>query len=522
LENGLVRPRRHDAKIESERGMGVTVVLELSRIRKTFGEFVALDDVGIELQQGEVHALLGENGAGKSTLMNIAAGLYTPDAGACSINGEEVHLSGPREARSRGVVMVQQHFQLVRTCSVVENVLLANPTAHYRSGLQEAAAKIRDLATELGFEIDPWAQIHALSLAEQQRVEILKVLIAGARVIILDEPTAVLADAEADRLLDMLRVLTKRGAVVVLVTHKLREVTRTADRVTIMRGGRKVGTFPAKEVSPSAMAKMIVGSDVMISVRESRKAGEDILNIVSLKCARADGHETVNSVSLHVRSYEIFGIAGVSGNGQSELMDVLMGIRPPLAGSIEVVGLGELSSIPPHRRRDGGISFIPADRYRHALASGLSVQDNYVIGQVGSGKYGSLAQMNFGAMKNDTMAALSEYDVLGVRSLRQKAALLSGGNAQKLVLARELRNRPRVVIAHNPSRGLDVRATAAVQQRLLAARDEGAAVVLISEDLDEIMQMSDRIGVLARGRIVAEFESPADRHAIGQAMTGHA
>jgi general nucleoside transport system ATP-binding protein len=500
----------------------VTVVLALSRIRKTFGDFVALDEANIELQQGEVHALLGENGAGKSSLMNIAAGLYTPDAGICSIDGEQVHLSGPRDARARGVVMVQQHFQLVHTCSVVENVLLANPAPHYRSGLQAAAAKIRYFAAELGFEIDPWAPIHALSLAEQQRVEILKVLVAEARVIILDEPTAVLADAEADRLLDMLRVLTKRGAVVVLVTHKLREVSRAADRVTIMRGGRTIGTFLAKEVSPSAMAKMIVGADVVTPVRQSRNAGQHVLNVVALKCTRADGHETVSSASFSVRRYEIFGIAGVSGNGQTELMDALMGTRPPLAGKIEVVESGELSSIPPHRRRGARICVIPADRYRHALASGLSVQDNYVIEQVGSGKYGNLVQINFSAMKNDTVAALAEFEVQGVRSLRQKAALLSGGNAQKLVLARELRGRPRVVIAHNPSRGLDVRACAAVQERLLAARDEGAAVVLISEDLDEIMQLSDRIGVLSRGRIVAEFESPADRQAIGQAMTGHA
>lgn len=501
----------------------MTVVLSLSRIRKTFGDFVALDDANIELRQGEVHALLGENGAGKSSLMNIAAGLYTSDAGACLIEGEEVHHSGPRDARARGVVMVQQHFQLVHSFSVVENVLLANPAPHYRSGLQAAAAKIRHFAAELGFEIDPWAPIHALSLAEQQQVEILKVLVAGARVIILDEPTAVLADAEADRLLDMLRVLTKRGTVVVLVTHKLRDVSRAADRVTIMRGGRTIGTFLATEVSPSAMGKMIVGTDVVTPIRQSHEAaGRDVLNVVSLKCARADGHETVSSVSFSVREREIFGVAGVSGNGQSELMDALMGIRPPLAGKIEVFGLGELSTIPSNRRRGAGISFIPADRYRHALASGLSVQDNYVIERVGVGKYGNLVQINFSAMKNDTVAALAEYEVQGVRSLRQKAALLSGGNAQKLVLARELRSRPRVVIAHNPSRGLDLRACAAVQQRLLAARNGGAAVVLISEDLDEIMQLSDRIGVLSRGRIVAEFESPADRQAIGHAMTGHA
>lgn len=499
----------------------MTVVLALSQIRKTFGDFVALDEANFELRRGEVHALLGENGAGKSSLMNIAAGLYTADAGTCSIGGEEVRFSGPRDARAHGVAMVQQHFQLVQTCSVAENVLLANPARHFRSGLRKVAAEIRRFAAELGFAIDPQAPVHGLSLAEQQRVEILKVLIAGARVIILDEPTAVLAEDEADRLLDMLRELSGRGAGVVLVTHKLREVTRAADRVTIMRAGRTVGTFGTTTLAIAEMAKMIVGTDVPISIRQPRQAGEHRLNVVGLKCKRADGYVTVNDVSFLIRGYEIFGLAGVSGNGQSELMDALMAVRPPLAGHVEVVGLGELSTLPPPLRRGRGISIIPADRYRHALAAGLSVQDNYIIGQIGSGRYGGLARMRFAAMKRDTKAGLGEFEVQGIRSLRQKAALLSGGNAQKLVLSRELRDHPTVVFAHNPSRGLDLRACAAVHRRLLAARDGGAAVLLISEDLDEIMSLSDRIGVLSRGRIVAEFSGAVDRHAIGQAMTGH-
>jgi simple sugar transport system ATP-binding protein len=289
-----------------------------------------------------------------------------------------------------------------------------------------------------------------------------------------------------------------------------------------MRGGRTLGTFGARALAPTEMARMIVGADVATSVRQPRRAGGHRLNVVGVKCARADGHETVNDLSFLVRGCEIFGVAGVSGNGQSELMDALMGVRRPLAGHVEVVGLGELSTLPPHQRRGCGISIIPADRYRHALASGLSVQDNYIVGQVGSGRYGGVARMHFAQMRRDTETALAEFDVQGVRSLRQKAALLSGGNAQKLVLARELRDQPKVVIAHNPSRGLDLRACGAVHRRLLAARDEGAAVVLISEDLDEIMSLSDRISVLSRGRIVAEFSSPVDRHTIGQAMTGHA
>jgi general nucleoside transport system ATP-binding protein len=499
----------------------VTAVLELSRISKRFGEFAALNGAEFELRQGEVHALLGENGAGKSSLMNIAAGLYTADAGSVLFNGEEVYLSGPRDARRRGIGMVQQHFRLVKTCSVAENVLLANPTRRYGAGLNEIRAQIRQRSGELGFKIDPLAPIHALSLAEQQRVEILKVLIGGARVIILDEPTAVLSENEADRLLYTLRALALGGAAVVLVTHKLREVAAT-DRVTVMRGGQTIGTFASEDVTPKALATMIVGTEIAPAARLPRQAGERRLNIVGLKCGRDDGHVTVNDATFFVRAGEIYGIAGISGNGQSELVEALMGVRRPLSGNIEIAGIGELSTIPAHRRRNGPLSVIPADRNKYALARGVSIRDNYIIAHVHAGRYGSAAWMRFKKMNRDTRAALDEFEVQGIRSLRQGAALLSGGNAQKLVLARELQRRPSVIVAHNPNRGLDVRACAAVYRRLLSARDGGAAIVLISEDMDEILLLSDRIGVLAGGRIVEEFDSPADRQDIGRAMVSHA
>lgn len=499
----------------------MAAVLELSRISKRFGEFAALDGAEFELRQGEVHALLGENGAGKSSLMNIAAGLYTADAGSVSIDGEEVYLSGPRDARRRGIGMVQQHFRLVKTCSVAENVLLANPVRRYGAGLRDMQAQIRERSRELGFEIDPLAPIHALSLAEQQRVEILKILVGGARIIILDEPTAVLSETEADRLLYTLRALALGGAAVVLVTHKLREVAAT-DRVTVMRGGQTIGTLASQDATPKALATMIVGTEVAPTVRLPRQAGERRLNIVRLKCGRDDGHVTVNDASFHVRTGEIYGIAGVSGNGQSELVEALMGVRRPLSGNIEVVGIGELSAIPPHRRRNLQLSVIPADRHKYALARGVSIRDNYIVGHVHTGRYGRAAWMRFDKMNRDTKAALEEFEVQGVRSLRQGAALLSGGNAQKLVLAREIHRQPSVIVAHNLNRGLDVRACAAVHRRLLSARDAGAAIVLISEDMDEILLLSDRIGVLSGGRIVEEFTSPADRQAIGQAMVSHA
>jgi simple sugar transport system ATP-binding protein len=499
----------------------VAAVLELSRIVKKFGEFAALRGAKFELRQGELHALLGENGAGKSSLMNIAAGLYSADAGSVSIDGEGVFLSGPRDARRRGIGMVQQHFRLVKTCSVAENVLLANPARHYSAGLRDIRAQIQQRSRELGFEIDPFAPIHALSLAEQQRVEILKVLIGGARIVILDEPTAVLSEHEADRLLFTLRALASGGTAVVLVTHKLREVAAT-DRVTVMRGGQTIDTFASKDTTPDALASMIVGAEVTPTVRLPRQAGERRLNIVCLKCERDDGHVTVNDATFHVRTGEIYGVAGVSGNGQSELVEAFMGVRRPLSGNIEVVGIGELSTIPPHRRRHLQLSVIPADRHKYALARGVSIRDNYIVGHVHTGRYGSAAWMRFNKMNRDTRAAVEEFEVQGIRSLRQGAALLSGGNAQKLVLAREMHRQPSVIVAHNLNRGLDVRACAAVHRRLLSARDAGAAIVLISEDIDEILLLSDRIGVLSAGRIVEEFTSPADRQAVGRAMVSHA
>jgi len=500
----------------------MAAALELSGIRKSFGGFAALDGASFEARSGEVHALLGENGAGKSSLMNVAAGLYAADAGRLTVEGEDIRLSGPGDARARGIGMVQQHFRLVKTCSVAENVLLANPRKRYRTGLAAIKSEIRQQASALGFEIDPEAPVHVLSVAEQQRVELLKVLIAGARILILDEPTAVLTEEEADRLLRVTRALAARGTAVVLVTHKLREVMSSTDRVTVMRGGRTLGTLNSAETTTDELTAMIVGAEVATPKRTTKRVGDHRLNVVKLRCARTDGHVTVNDTSFLVRDGEIYGIAGVSGNGQSELVDALMGVRHPVGGSIEIVGLGDVSNVTPDRRRDLSIAIIPADRYTYALAGGLSVVDNYVIGEVHTGRYGGIARALSGTMKEATAAAIREFEVLGVHSLQQRAALLSGGNAQKLVLARELGRSPSVIVAHNPSRGLDLRACASVHERLLAARDRGAAVVLISEDLDEIVSISDRIGVMARGRIAGEFASPFDRQAIGRAMTDHA
>ena len=339
---------------------------------------------------------------------------------------------------------------------------------------------------------------------------------------ILDEPTAVLTDDEAARLLTTVRALASGGVAVVLVTHKLGEVTAFTDRVTVMRNGRAVALLDSRATNAGELTRLAVGTAVASPRRASSPPGDPRICVNSLQAARGDGHVTVNDASFYVRAGEIYGIAGVGGNGQTELVEALTGVRAPLAGSIEIEGAGEVTGASPERLRDLGIACIPADRFGYGLAGGLSVVDNFCVGLIHDGTYGSWMWTNKSVMREATPDAVGEFNVQGVRNPRQPAALLSGGNAQKLIIAREFSRNPKVIVAHSPSRGLDVRACAAVHERLLEARTSGAAIVLISDDLDEVLNLSDRVGVMTRGRIAAEFDAPADRQAVGRVMVHHA
>jgi simple sugar transport system ATP-binding protein len=500
----------------------MTPALALKGIRKSFDGVVVLDDAEFSGHAGEVHALLGENGAGKSSLMNVAAGLYAPEAGSIAINGEAVSLSGPSEARSHGIGMVHQHFKLVMRFTVAENILIANQRSHYRSGINDIRAAIEKQSSELGFTMDPDRRVNTLTLAQQQQVEIVKVLVGGAKILILDEPTAVLTDAEAESLLTTIQRLAKAGTAVVLITHKLHEVKRYADAVTIMRRGKTVATLDPSTATAAELTQLTVGETETLPVRAPNTDTQLRLNVGALTCVRDDGSTALQEATFFVRAGEIYGIAGVSGNGQAELAEALMGAREPSHGEIWLEELGDIAHSPMTNTRTAAVAVIPADRYTYALAGSLSIADNFAVADIGSGRYGSLGLVDRAAMQRDAAKAVADYDVQGVRSMRQRAALLSGGNAQKLVIAREFSRSPSVVVAHSPSRGLDARACNAVHQRLLSARDRGAAVVLISEDLDEVLTLSDRIGVMTRGQIVAEFARPADRQAIGRAMVDHA
>lgn len=504
----------------------MTVTLELANISKSFDGFRALDGASFAAEAGQIHALLGENGAGKSTLMNICCGLYTPDAGAMSLFGAPVSLSGPREAAALGVGMLHQHFKLVRPFTILENVLLAGQgpvkRKSYRDGAAAAIEAIREAAALLGARVDPHSRIDSLSIAEQQRVEVIKALVGGARILILDEPTAVLTDVEAERLLQTLRGLAGKGATIVLVTHKLADVKRFADRVTIMRAGKTVASVDPASVSIDELTRLTVGEALPSIPEATPHVGRRRLETLSLSCTRPDGSVAFADVSFHVKAGEIYGLAGVSGNGQSELAETLMGVRDPTSGAIQLEDSGEtLREAKPAALRAMGAAFIPADRYRYALASSLSVVDNFGVCDVRRGEYGSWAWVRRKAMRADAERAIEAFDVQGVRSLDQKAALLSGGNAQKLVIAREFAHAPNVVIAQSPSRGLDARATAAVHARLKESAAKGAAVLLISEDLDEVLKLANRVGVMAAGRLVAQFEAPVERQAVGRAMVAH-
>jgi simple sugar transport system ATP-binding protein len=495
----------------------MTDAIALRGVSKSFGGFKALDGVDFTARAGEVHALLGENGAGKSTLMNIAAGLYAPDEGRIEIGGSGVRLTSAREAAAHGVGMVHQHFKLVRAFSVLENISLFNPG---RSA-GDIAAQAGDLARRMGFDVALSRRVGDLSIAEQHRIEILKVLVAGARILILDEPTAVLGEAEGRVLMGLMRGLAEADRAVILVTHKLHEALGHSDRITVMRGGRKVAEARPADLDPARLTTLIVGQHIVEQPSLSKAVGAPRLRLDDVRRSGEDGRQGLAGVSFEVRGGEIYGVAGVSGNGQNQLADVIVGLTQPEAGQVDLDAGAGLRVAPPLRERRARLAFIPVDRYRHALAGGVGVMDNYAVKGTLAGRYGSWFHFDRKAARAATRNAIEVFDVRGARGPSQRAALLSGGNAQKLVIAREFADEPAVVLAHSPSRGLDVRATKAVHDRLKDARDRGAAVILMSEDLDEILLLADRIGVLSGGRIAAEFAAPADRSAIGAAMVSH-
>ncbi len=495
--------------------------LKLQGVFKSFDGNPALEDAFFSSEWGEVHALLGENGAGKSTLMNIVCGLYNPDKGVVSVNGQEIIIDGPSGSKSLGIGMVHQHFKLVDNMTVLENILLSYKNYPWRLNKKAALEAISSIPDQIGFSIDPEARIDSLSVSEQQRVEISKALIGGAKILILDEPTAVLTDDESDKLLKALKLYSAKGRSVIFITHKLREVFSHADRVTVMRGGRTVEAGKKTEgMTVDELSYLMVGESKSYKRKNKINEGKVVLHINQVEMFRDNGSKGLNKIDFKLNSGEIYGMAGVGGNGQTELANLFMGLGKIYSGQIIYSDKIKINNYNASMLRKLGINSIPADRYNYAIAGDLSVMENYVISRIDFEKFGSSLWLNWNKMEEHTNRIIKKNDILGAKPLT-KSSLLSGGNAQKLVLARELTSNSKVLVAHSPTRGLDVRACTAVHEGLRNAANNGAAVLMISEDLDEVLSVSDRIGVINNGSIVGEYRPPVDRLLIGKLMVGN-
>ena len=495
---------------------------ELRAIEKSFYGKPAVSGVSLDIRRGEVHGLLGENGAGKSTLCSVLAGLYRTDAGEIYIDGELRSFHSPRDALAAGVGMVYQHFRLVKTLSVAENLALAMRSSSVRLSRRQLEHGVRALSEKLGLLVDPAARVSNLSVGEQQRVEILKLLSRGVRVLILDEPTAVLTPQESLALFETVRRLAEEGTSIVLVSHKLGEVQSACGRITILRHGHRVAQVESATATPSELARLMIGREfVPPSAQRSPASPEVGLRIEGLRVAGDRGNETVRGVDLHVLRGEILGLAGVSGNGQRELAEAVAGLRPVREGRVSLDdGKVEVTHAPVAKRFDLGLAYVPEDRLHVAVASGLPAWVNLGLRNYRRRPYSRGRLLSKRKLRQYADALVSRFDIRGV-SEQLPARLLSGGNLQRLVLAREITERPKVLIAASPTRGLDVAAISFVQQLLLTQRGEGTAILLLSEDLDELLALADRIAVIYEGSIVGEMPvKTATAESVGLLMAG--
>jgi general nucleoside transport system ATP-binding protein len=501
--------------------MAEAPLLELRGITKRFPGVLANDDVNFDLRSGEVHALLGENGAGKSTLMNILYGLYTPDEGQILLNGNPIDLGSTRAAIEHGIGMVHQHFMLIPVMTVAENIVLA--TEPRRGGVlldyDAASKRVRELSDRYGLIVDPNARIDRITVGQQQRVEILKALYRGAEILILDEPTAVLTPQEAQELFEIIRSLKAQGKSIIFISHKLNEVLEIADRITTLRRGKVVDTISAAGATEEGLARMMVGREVLLRVDKTPpNLGEPLLTVEDLHVFDDRGLETVRGISLEVRSGEILGLAGVDANGQTELIDAIAGLRPVHSGRIVVDGK-DVTHAHAREALEAGIGHIPEDRHRRGLVLPFSLAENLALHSYRQKPNSNRGFLNLSAMLARARRLLKEFDVRG-GTPSTPAGALSGGNQQKVVLAREIDGDPKVLIAAQPTRGLDVGAIEFVHRRLIEQRDAGRAVFLVSLELEEILSLSDRILVIYEGQIAGEFPSTATEEELGFAMTG--
>jgi len=471
-------------------------------ITKRFPGIVANDKISLAVKKGEIHALLGENGAGKSTLMNILFGLYQPDEGEILINEKPVKITSPNVANDLGIGMVHQHFMLVEPFTVAENIVLGNePKKGLKIDIQKAIKDVEELSNRYGLKVDPTAKIADISVGMQQRVEILKTLYRGADIVIFDEPTAVLTPQEILELIEIMRNLVKEGKTIILITHKLKEIMAVADAVTIIRRGKVIDSLKVADTNPDELAAKMVGREVHFHVEKApSQPGEVILSVENVTAKGSRGTNALNGISFEVRAGEILGIAGVDGNGQSELIEALTGLRKVQEGKILLNGK-EITNHTPRQISESGLSHIPEDRHKRGLVLDFSISENMVLETYFHPQFNKNGFMNYVAIDQHASKLVAEFDVR-TPSIHTLARALSGGNQQKAIIAREVNKDPDLLIAAQPTRGLDVGAIEFIHKRLIDQRDKGKAVLLVSLELDEIMNVADRIAVIYEGKIV--------------------
>ncbi|GAA1805995.1 ABC transporter ATP-binding protein [Planosporangium flavigriseum] len=491
--------------------------VQLRGITKRFPGVVANHDIDLSVRRGTIHAIVGENGAGKSTLMKTLYGMHRPDSGEILIDGDRIVFHSPQQAISAGIGMVHQHFMLADNFTVLENIVLGAEKLH---GIGAAAARrIRELSRQYGLGVDPEALVEDLGVGDRQRVEILKVLYRGARVLILDEPTAVLVPQEVDELFENLRQLTREGLTVIFISHKLHEVLAVADAITVIRRGTTVAAVDPGEVTPRQLAALMVGSELPSpEARESTVTDVPVLAVAGLSVRTAGGRSLVEDVSFTIHRGEVVGIAGVEGNGQAELIEAIMGMRPS-TGRVTLDGV-DVSERGTRKRREAGLGYIPADRHRQGLLLDAPLWENRMLGHQTEAPNARGWLLNNRGARRDTERIVAEYDVR-TPGADVPAAALSGGNQQKLIVGREMSHTPKVLLAAHPTRGVDIGAQAAIWEHIKRARREGMGVLLISADLDELIGLSDTLKVIFRGRFVAEADPAAvTPEQLGLAMTG--
>ncbi|ERK73423.1 ABC transporter ATP-binding protein [Leifsonia aquatica] len=494
--------------------------LELRGITKRFGALVANDHIDLTVEPGEIHCLLGENGAGKSTLMNVLYGLYQAEEGDILLDDVVQHFAGPGDAMKAGIGMVHQHFMLIPVLTVAENVMLGHEQTKFggRLDLAAARAKVREISARFGFDVDPDALVEDLPVGVQQRVEIIKALSQNAKVLVFDEPTAVLTPQETDELMGIMRQLKEQGTAIIFITHKLREVREVADRITVIRLGKVVG-----EAEPTAtnaeMASMMVGRAVSLTVhKEPAAPGDAALVVTDLSVIDPIGQLVVNRVSFEVRAGEILAIAGVQGNGQTELTEAILGLQPRVEGTIVLDG-NEIQGQSPRKVLDAGVGFVPEDRNEDGLVGEFSIQENLMLDRSTGEPFVKAGNIQFSYLKQFAEEKVREFDVR-TQSIDTAVGRLSGGNAQKVVLARELSRELRLFVAAQPTRGLDVGSIEFVHKRIVETRDSGVPVIVVSTELDEVAALADRIAVMYRGGIVGIVPGDTSRDVLGLMMAG--